>query len=64
MYRLRVIHEGSSVPTETIRLQSAADVLTAIPDLLGKYADCLRIEVLADAAVLFAVDCKGNRIGG
>ncbi|HEY8618062.1 hypothetical protein [Phenylobacterium sp.] len=64
MYRLRVIHPGAAFPTETVSLERAADVLTAIPELLARHADCDRVEVMANDSKLFAVDCKGNRLDG
>ncbi|WP_374469793.1 hypothetical protein [Phenylobacterium sp.] len=64
MYRLRVIHEGTSRPTETISVEAAAEVLSAIPALLARHRDCLRIEVLMGDTRLFAVDCDGARLDG
>ena len=62
MYHLRVIHQGSPIPTEVIDLDRASDVLTTIPQLLARHADCERVEVLAGPTRLFAVDCRGQRL--
>ena len=64
MYRLNVIHEGRAHPSETVELASAAAVLTTIPELLARHGDCLRIEVMAGPARLFAVDCHGQTLEG
>jgi hypothetical protein len=62
MYRLNVIHRGQAQPTETVDFERAADVLAAIPTLLGRHTECERIEVMLGQTRLFAVDCKGARL--
>ncbi|WP_309089180.1 hypothetical protein [Phenylobacterium sp.] len=62
MYHLRVLHQGSSLPTEVLTLERPGDVLTSVPELLARHADCERVEVLAGPTFLFAVDCKGQRL--
>jgi hypothetical protein len=62
MYRLLVFYEGSTLPRETITIHRASEVLTSIPELLQQNSGCHRIEVFADNARLFAVDCHGNTL--
>lgn len=62
MYHLRVLHPGSSIPTETLSLKQASEVLIRIPELLARHTGCERIEVVAGTTPLFAVDCKGQRL--
>ncbi len=62
MYRLRVFHAGSTSPTEVLSIDSAAEVLTAIPRLLERHPDCAHVEVRVGEIRLFAVDCEGNRL--
>lgn len=60
MYRLRIIPEGSAIPTEIVTLHRATEVLTSIPELLRRHRNCQRIEVCAGTTPLFAVDCRGR----
>jgi len=62
MYRLQVFHTGSVVPTETLTIRQAAEVLQAIPELLARHPGCAHVEVLMDSVRLFAVDCTGARL--
>ena len=59
-YTLTVFHKGRPLPTETIHLTRAAQVLPGISSLLAKHADCHRIRVDSPTAHLFTVDCKGD----
>jgi hypothetical protein len=60
MYRLRIIPEGTPIPTEIVTLHRATEVLTTIPELLRRHRNCQRIEVCAGTTALFAVDGKGR----
>ncbi len=62
MYRLQVFYDGAPVPHHTETVRSAAEVISRIPVLLQEHEGCERIVVWLDAARLFAVDCKGNRL--
>ena len=62
MYRLDVHHSGSPSPVESHQVPRAADVLALIPELLKKRDGCEKIAVYGEATLLFAVDCKGDRL--
>lgn len=62
MYQLKVFHPGSATPTETLAIPRASEVLSAIPGVLKRHADCARIDVIFDGQKLFAVDCEGNHL--
>ena len=55
MYRLEVFHPEHPSATEVISLRSAGEVLRAIPDLLSKHRDCMRLEVHLGVMRLFSV---------
>lgn len=63
MYRLEVFHADAPSPTESVSLRGAGEVLRAIPALLERHPDCVRVEVYAGPTRLFSVDCEGNRLG-
>jgi hypothetical protein len=62
MYRLEVRYPKQRSPAQTRWVESAADVLTVIPELLKEHQGCERIIVWLDTARLFAVDCNGHRL--
>jgi len=62
LYTLTVVHEGRPFPSETVTCQTAAAVLTAIPELLARHSDCHRIHVRLGALHLFSVDCRGETV--
>lgn len=58
-YALAVYRPGSTVPTETVSVSRAPEVLTLLQTLLKKHPDCHRIRVESGGSFLFAVDCHG-----
>jgi hypothetical protein len=62
MYSLRVLYKGEALPRETVKVDRATDVVTRIPELLGRYPDCERVAVLLNGVALFAVGPQGERL--
>jgi hypothetical protein len=61
-YSVQVFYPGEATPRERHPIASSADVLAAIPKLLGQHGECEKLAVYNGPTFLFAVDCKGNRI--
>lgn len=61
-YTLQVFHHEEPSPTETVRVERAVEVMTAIPSLLEKHPDCSRIRVYAGYDHIFSVDCSGRTV--
>ncbi len=59
-FTLKVLHKDRSIPTETVQVSRAADVLASVETLLSKHPDCHRIHVEAVSSFLFSVDCNGD----
>jgi hypothetical protein len=63
MYELAVFKPGEDYASERVTLTRSSEVLQTIPVLLERHSECERVEVHHAGALLFSVDCKGNRIG-
>lgn len=63
MYELLVFYGDDPQERERHSVARASEVLLMIPKLLEAHHGCEHIVVMMGEARLFAVDCKGNRIG-
>jgi len=61
-YTLKVCHEGTTLPVETVRVVGSETALKTIPALLNKHPGCHRIHVFAGHVDLFSVDCDGKTV--
>ena len=63
MYRLEIFYPDGPEPTEIRYVDHAAEAMTTISELHQEHGGCERIVAWLGVTRLFAVDCKGNRVG-
>jgi len=64
MYNLLVFCGASVKPVARVEIESAANVLAAIPQIMKDHEGCERVEVHHGGRRLFSVDCDGNTHAG